>query len=132
MVKIRQEKIDAVANYIPELEVEGSQKGNLLIVGWGGTYGSLLSAVKQLNLIGVEIGLAQFNYISPLPKNTAKIFKKFKHVLVCELNDGQFLGHLRALHPEFNYQAYNKVQGMPFTVSELTQLFTKKLGELKK
>lgn len=132
MVQVRQEKIDMVANYIPELEVDGSQDGDLLIVGWGGTYGSLLSAIKQLNIIGVEIGLAHFNYINPLPKNTADVFKRFKNILVCELNDGQFLKHLRGQLPEFQYEAYNKIQGLPFTVAELTQLFTKKLGEIRK
>ncbi len=132
MVKVREEKVSLVANYIPDLEVDGSQKGDLLIVGWGGTYGSLYSAIKQLNLIGIEIGLAQFNYINPLPKNTEKVFKQFKNILVCELNDGQFLKHLRGLLPQFKYDAYNKVQGLPFTVAELTQLFTKKLGEIKK
>ncbi len=132
MVQIRQEKVDLVANYIPELTVEGSEGGDLLVVGWGGTYGSLLSAVKQLNVIGVEIGLAHFNYINPLPKNTADIFSKYTHIIVCELNDGQFLRHLRGALPDFKYEGYNKVQGLPFTVSELTQLFTKKLGEIKK
>ena len=132
MVKVREEKVNLVANYIPELEVDGSQSGDLLIVGWGGTYGSLFSAIKQLNIIGIEIGLAHFNFINPLPKNTAKVFKRFKNILVCELNDGQFLKHLRGLLPEFKYEAYNKVQGLPFTVAELTQLFTKKLGEIKK
>lgn len=132
MVKIREEKINKVADYIPKLEIDGSQEGDLLVVGWGGTYGSLLSAIKQLNIIGVEIGLAHFNYINPLPKNTAEVFKKFKNIIVCELNDGQFLRVLRGIHPEFKYEAYNKVQGLPFTVAELTQLFTNKLGEIKK
>lgn len=132
MVRVREEKVNLVANYIPEIEVDGSQSGDLLIVGWGGTYGSLLSAVQQLNLIGVEIGLAHFNYINPLPKNTTEVFSRYKNILVCELNDGQFLKYLRGVLPEFKYEAYNKIQGMPFTVAELTQLFTKKLGEIKK
>lgn len=132
MVRVRQEKVDLVANYIPELEVDGSEKADLLVVGWGGTYGSLLSAVKQLNIIGVEIALAHFNYINPLPKNTADVFSRYKNILVCELNDGQFLKHLRGQLPQFKYEAYNKIQGMPFTVAELTQLFTLKLGEIKK
>jgi 2-oxoglutarate ferredoxin oxidoreductase subunit alpha len=132
MVRVREEKVQLVANYIPELTVDGSEKADLLVVGWGGTYGSLLSAVKQLNIIGVEIALAHFNYINPLPKNTADIFSRYKHILVCELNDGQFLKYLRGMLPQFKYEAYNKIQGMPFTVAELTQLFTVKLGEIKK
>jgi 2-oxoglutarate ferredoxin oxidoreductase subunit alpha len=132
MVRVREEKVNLVANYIPELSVDGSEEADLLIVGWGGTYGSLLSAVKQLNIIGVEIALAHFNYINPLPKNTAEVFSKYKNILVCELNDGQFLKHLRGHLPQFQYEGYNKIQGMPFTVAELTQLFTLKLGEIKK
>jgi 2-oxoglutarate ferredoxin oxidoreductase subunit alpha len=131
MVRVREEKVDLVANSIPELNVEGSQEGDLLIVGWGGTYGSLLSAVRQLNLIGVNLGLAHFNYIKPLPRNTTEVFGRFKNILVCELNDGQFLKYLRGVEPKFKFDGYNKVQGMPFTVAELTQLFTKKLGEIK-
>lgn len=132
MVKIREEKVDLVRFSIPDLEVDGTQEGDLLIVGWGGTYGSLLSAIKQLNVIGVKIGLAHFNYIKPLPKNTAEVFGRYKNILVCELNDGQFLKYLRGVLPEFEYTGYNKIQGLPFTVAELTQLFTKKLGEIKR
>jgi len=124
MTKIRAEKVKRVQNYIPDLETEFAQEGDLLVVGWGGTYGSLHSAVKQMNDDGYSnIGFAHFNYINPLPKNTAEIFKKFKKIIVCELNSGQFVQVLRINHDEFEYQQLNKVQGLPFANLELTQKF---------
>lgn len=120
MVNIREEKVQRVANYIPELEVDGAQEGDLLVVGWGGTYGSLLTAINQCTGNDKKVGLAHFSYIKPLPRNTADVFKKFKKILVCELNNGQFVRYLRAEHPEFQYLQYNKTQGLPFRVAELT------------
>jgi 2-oxoglutarate ferredoxin oxidoreductase subunit alpha len=130
MVKTRAEKIRRVANYIPDLTVDGAQEGDLLVVGWGGTYGSLLTAINQCGCErDVKIGLAHFNYINPLPKNTAEVFSKFKKIIVCELNDGQFIHVLNSNIPQFNYGKYNKIQGLPFTVSELHDAFNKILSE---
>jgi len=130
MVKTRSEKVRRVANYIPDLKVEGVYEGDLLVVGWGGTYGSLLTAVNQCNCEeGKTIGIAHFNYINPLPKNTAEIFSKFKKILVCELNEGQFIHVLRSNLPEFEYTKFNKIQGLPFTVNELHDAFNKILSE---
>jgi 2-oxoglutarate/2-oxoacid ferredoxin oxidoreductase subunit alpha len=123
MVKIRQEKVDRVANYIPDLELEGSQEGDLLVVGWGGTYGSLHSAVRHLHGEGHSIGLAHFNYINPLPKNTEELFSRFKKIIVCELNTGQMVALLRIKHSKFDYLKFNKIQGLPFTIMELSQKF---------
>ncbi len=123
MTKIRQEKVDRVANYIPELEVEGAQEGDLLVVGWGGTYGSLFTAVNSMYENGEKIGLAHFNYINPLPKNTKEIFKRFKKIVVCELNMGQFHMVLTSHFPEFEYYKHNKIQGLPFSVVELMNKF---------
>ena len=124
MTKIRAEKVKRVQNYIPEIKTEFAQEGDLLVVGWGGTYGSLHSAVKQINEEGfTNIGLAHFNYINPLPKNTGEILKKFKKILVCELNSGQFVQVLRINHAEFDYLQFNKVQGLPFANNELIQKF---------
>ena len=96
MTKIRSEKIKRVQNYIPDLETEFSDSGDLLVIGWGGTYGSLYTAVKKVNEEGYStIGLAHFNYINPLPKNTKDILSKFKKIVVCELNNGQFAKVLR-------------------------------------
>lgn len=127
MTDLREEKVQRVANYIPELVVDGEQEGDLLIVGWGGTYGSLFTALNKCALNGKSVGLAHFNYIKPLPANTAEVFSKFKKIVVCELNSGQFVKYLQGELPEFTYQQFNKVQGLPFTVSELTNHFTELL-----
>ena len=125
MVKIREEKVQRVANYIPELEVTGEQSGDLLVVGWGGTYGSLTTATMQCEGNNQSVGHAHFSYIKPLPKNTAEVFSRFKKILVCELNNGQFVKYLRGELPQFDYLQYNKIQGLPFRVSELTKEIVK-------
>ena len=119
MVAARAEKVARVANYIPDLEVVGEQEGEILIVGWGGTYGHLYTAAKELLAEGKSVGFAHFDYINPLPKNTKDVFKRFKKIIVCELNSGQFVNYLRAMHPEFTYNQLNKVQGQPFIVKEI-------------
>jgi 2-oxoglutarate ferredoxin oxidoreductase subunit alpha len=119
MVANRAEKVARVANYIPELEVMGNQEGDVLVVGWGGTYGHLYTATKQLLEEGKNVGFAHFDYINPLPKNTAEVFKKFKKIIVCELNSGQFVNYLRGQYPEFAFEQLNKVQGQPFIVKEI-------------
>jgi len=130
MSNLRAEKIKRIENYIPEQEIFGNENGGeLLIIGWGGTYGALKSAVKEMREEGYDISLAQFNYICPLPKNTADVLSKFKKRLVCELNLGQFVDYLRSQHPEFKYEQYNKIQGLPFFISELKTKFKKLLEE---
>ena len=119
MVGIRSSKIKKLANIIPEQKIFGIPKGELLVVGWGGTYGSLYSAVNNLINKGRKIGLCHFNYINPLPKNTAKIFDQYKKIIVCELNSGQFANYLRMSFQGTIFNQYNKIQGQPFTVSEL-------------
>ncbi|MCK9628560.1 MAG: 2-oxoacid:acceptor oxidoreductase subunit alpha [Bacteroidales bacterium] len=119
MVAERAEKVQRLANYIPEQEVIGEEKGEVLIVGWGGTFGHLYTAVKELHEQGKSVSLAHFDYIFPLPKNTEKILSNFKKIIVCELNSGQFANYLRTQHQQFNYHQYNKVQGQPFIVKEI-------------
>ena len=125
MVDIRQAKLERIADYIPELEVVGDASADLLVVGWGGTYGHLYTAVEEMNSDGTKVALAHFNYINPLPKNTAEVLSRFKKIIVCELNLGQFAGFLRMKYPAFTYHQYNKVQGLPFTVQELKNRFVK-------
>ena len=125
MVKIREEKVQRVANYIPDLEIHGAEEGDLLVVGWGGTFGSLTTAINQCEVNHRSVGQVHFNYIKPLPKNTAEVFSKFKEIVVCELNNGQLVNYLRAELPQFKYKQYNKIQGLPFRVSELTSEFVK-------
>ena len=122
MVDTRQEKIDYISNVIPELVVEGEKDADLLVVGWGATHGHLMTAVNTLNKQGKKVALAHFNYINPLPKNTEQVIKSYKKVVVCELNNGQFATYLRSKVPG-EYLQYNKVQGQPFTVTELEEHF---------
>lgn len=124
MTKIRAEKVKRVQNYIPNLTTEFADQGDLLVIGWGGTYGSLYSAVKQINSEGyTAIGLAHFNYINPLPKNTEDVLKRFKRIVVCELNSGQFVRILKATFNGFDFLQFNKIQGLPFANNELVQKF---------
>ena len=124
MTKIRAEKVKRVQNYIPELKTEFASKGDLLVVGWGGTYGSLHSAVKHMNEQGYNnIGYAHFNYINPLPKNTEAVLKQFKKIVVCELNSGQFVKVLKMNFDGLNLTQYNKIQGLPFGNQELEEKF---------
>ena len=119
MVANRAAKLAKVADCIPELEVFGEKEADVLLVGWGGTYGHLYTAASQLLEEGKSVGFAQFDYINPLPKNTAEVFARYKKILVCELNSGQFADYLRAKLPQFKYLQLNKVQGQPFMVHEI-------------
>jgi len=129
MIEIREEKVQRVSRFIPKLQVEGNESGKLLVVGWGGTYGHLATAVKQMQDNGKDISLAHFNYIKPLPSNTKEVFSNFEQIVVCENNMGQFADYLRMNLPEFKYTQYNKVQGLPFTTIELENHFEKLLEE---
>lgn len=129
MVKIRDEKVEKVVNDIPDLVVHGPASGDLLVVGWGGSYGYLITAVRELQAEGLKVSLVNFNYINPLPKNVKDVFGKFGKILVCELNLGQFAGYLRMKHQEFRYNQFNKVQGVPFTVKEIKEECIKLLEE---
>ncbi len=129
MVNIREEKIGRIADYLPLLQVQGEPGGDLLVVGWGGTEGALASTVSRMQEEGHKISHAQFNFIKPLPKNTREVLMRFKKIVVCELNGGQFVNYLRMLFPEFTYNQFNKVQGLPFHIQELTETFTKLLEE---
>jgi len=124
MVTARREKVDKVAGCIPEQKVYGNPDADTLLVGWGGTYGHLRSAVDELNRNGKKTALAHFNYIMPLPRNTHEILSKFKRIVVCELNAGQFASYLRSHFPEFTYQQFNKIQGQPFEIYEIVDHIT--------
>lgn len=121
MVKERAAKVAKVADDIPALEVDGDKEGKLLIVGWGGTYGHILSAVSEIRVEGKKISFAHFDYIDPLPANTAEVFSKFENILVCELNTGQFANFLKTRLPQFQYQQCNKIQGQTFLVEDLVK-----------
>ena len=124
MVNTRQAKVDYVSNFLPELKVEGDKNADMLVIGWGGTHGHLMTAVNNMNKDGKKIALAHFNYINPLPKNTVEVIQRYKKVVVCELNSGQFATFLRSKVPAVEFLQYNKVQGQPFTVAELENDFS--------
>ena len=125
MVHERAEKVARIANYIPEQTLAfGPEKGKLLVVGWGGTYGHLLSAVHE---VGEEVAYTHFDFIDPLPRNTEELFSHYDKILVCELNSGQFAAYLRNQFPECNFVKYNKVQGQPFLIGELVEAIKKEL-----
>jgi 2-oxoglutarate ferredoxin oxidoreductase subunit alpha len=121
MVKLRADKVAKVADKIPDLKVFGKESGDLLVVGWGGSQGYLMTAVRELQAEKHKVSLANFNYINPLPKNVKEVFSRFKKIVVAELNLGQFADYLRIKHQEFSYEQINKVQGLPFTIGEIKE-----------
>ncbi len=127
--EIREKKVQKVVDLVPELEVYGKEQGDVLVVGWGGTYGHLVGAVSGLLDEGKSVALAHFNYIKPLPKNTEEIFGRYKKIVICELNLGQFAGYLRDKIPGFTYHQINKIKGLPFTVKELKEGINKLLED---
>jgi 2-oxoglutarate ferredoxin oxidoreductase subunit alpha len=120
MIRTRAKKIANIANEIPLLEVNGPQDAELLVIGWGGTYGAIVSAVQRAQRKGYKVAQAHLRYLNPMPKNTGEVVKRYKKVLVPELNAGQLRYMLRA---EFLVDAIglNKIQGRPFLVSEIEQ-----------
>lgn len=130
MVKIRKEKVQKISKIIPNQEVFGDAEGDVLVVSWGGTYGVVRKAVEEARAEGQSVSHAHFRYIYPLPQNTEEVLSKFKKVIVCELNDGQFVNYLRMNFPHIPYLQKNKIQGLPFTITELREEFTKILKEI--
>ncbi len=119
MVRERAEKVARVAEDLPLLEIDGKSSGEVLLVGWGGTYGHILAAVQELRADGKDVSFVHFDYIDPLPKNTAEVFSGFKKIIVCELNTGQFAAYLRNVLPQYEYLQCNKVQGQTFLVRDI-------------
>lgn len=118
MVRTRAQKIANIAAEIPPLEVVGPETGDLLVIGWGGTYGSILTAVQRAQRKGQKVAHAHLRYLNPMPSNTGAVLKRYKKVLVPELNAGQLRLLLRG---EFLVDAVglNKIQGQPFLVGEI-------------
>ena len=122
MTRLRAEKIAKIE--VPDVEVEGDKDDSeLLIVGFGGTYGHLHAAMDELRATGKKVALAHFKFINPLPKNTAEVMKRYKKVVVAEQNMGQFAGYLRMKVDGFVPYQFNQVKGQPFLVNELVQAF---------
>ncbi|MBR5204848.1 MAG: 2-oxoacid:acceptor oxidoreductase subunit alpha [Bacteroidaceae bacterium] len=123
MTQLRQQKIDNIQ--VPDVVVEGDKDdAELLIVGFGGTYGHLHAAMDEMRAAGKKVALAHFKYINPLPANTEEVLKKYQKVVVAEQNMGQFAGYLRMKIDGFVPNQYNEVKGQPFVVNELVAAFT--------
>jgi len=129
MIQLRDEKVARVTNDIPQQRVKGKDTDDLLVIGWGGQFGILFGAVSELQTEGKNIAYTHFNYINPLPSNTADIFSKYKKIVVCELNNGQFADYLQAKFPDFRFERYNKMQGLPFKIKELKEKFNEILED---
>ena len=129
MVMLRRQKVANIANDIPLLDVCGNADADTLLVGWGGTYGHLRSACDELNAQGTPVALAHFRYINPLPANTAEVLARYKRVIVAELNTGMFADYLQCRYPETRISRINKIQGQPFSVSELVEKTRKIIEE---
>lgn len=127
MVKLRQKKVDLIADYIPELEIDnGPHSGKVLVLGWGSTYGAIKSAVAELVAEGHKVAHAHLRYLRPFPRNLGKLLKKYDKILVPELNNGQLVKIIRS---EFLVDAkgLNKIKGLPFTKSEIVAAVHKML-----
>ncbi len=129
MVYTRKEKIERIADNIPELEILCDKDADTLLVGWGGTFGHLYTAAEEMNKAGRKVAFAHFRYINPLPRNTREILSRYKRVIVAELNTGQFADYLQAQFPDVKFLRINKVQGQPFLVKEVVDGVTKFMEE---
>ena len=121
MVLTRREKIARIAHDIPTLEVQGNPGADTLLIGWGGTYGHLLTATAELNAAGTPVAFAHFRYINPLPANALETVRRYKRVIVAELNTGMFADYLQSKLPGVDIRRINKIQGQPFRVSEIVE-----------
>lgn len=127
MVNIRQEKVDKIAQYIPEQKLDsGPEKGKVLVIGWGSTYGAIKSAVLELQAEGHAVSHAHIRYVRPFPKNLGEMIKNFDKVLIPEINSGQLIKIIRDVYM-VDAQGYNKVMGVPIYKSELVDVIKKML-----
>ena len=128
MVKIRQEKVDKIASYIPLQKLDsGPEKGKVLVLGWGSTYGAIKSACAELQKLGVEVSHAHLRYIRPFPSNLGDIIKNFDQVLIPEINNGQLIRIIRDIY-FVDAKGYNKIMGIPITKGELIETIKKMLS----
>ena len=124
MVKLRQEKVDRIADYIPEQKIDnGPEKGEVLVLGWGSTYGVIKTAVEQLLAEGHSIAHAHLRYLRPFPKNLGTILSNFKTIVIPEINNGQLVKIIRDKYM-VDAKAYNKIMGVPITKTELVEYLT--------
>ena len=124
MVLTRREKIARIADNIPELEVYGAADSDTLLIGWGGTFGHLMTATDELVAAGKPVAFAHFRYINPLPANALDVIRRYRRVIVAELNTGMFADYLQSKLPGTEILRINKIQGQPFQVAEIVEQVT--------
>ncbi|MBO5267574.1 MAG: 2-oxoacid:acceptor oxidoreductase subunit alpha [Muribaculaceae bacterium] len=124
MVLTRREKIARIADNIPELEVYGAADSDTLLIGWGGTFGHLMTATDELAAAGKPVAFAHFRYINPLPANALDVIRRYRRVIVAELNTGMFADYLQSKLPGTEILRINKIQGQPFQVAEIVEQVT--------
>lgn len=129
MVKTRREKIERIADDIPEMEPMFDDGTDTILLGWGGTYGHMLTAANALNAEGHKVAFWQFRYINPLPKNTLETLKRYKRIIVAELNTGMFADYLQMHMPGKEILRINKIEGQPFLVKEIVEGVKKYMEE---
>ncbi|MBI3315841.1 MAG: 2-oxoglutarate ferredoxin oxidoreductase subunit alpha, partial [Candidatus Omnitrophica bacterium] len=117
----RREKVRRVAEDIPPAQVTGETKGKVLVLGWGGTYGSIFGAVTELQKEGAKVSSCHLNYLNPFPKNLGEILKNFETVLIPEINAGQLIVLIRSEFEGVHCVGYNRVTGQPFKIREIKQ-----------
>ncbi|NNG26494.1 MAG: 2-oxoacid:acceptor oxidoreductase subunit alpha [Ignavibacteriaceae bacterium] len=127
MVKLRAEKIENIVNDIPDLEVYGDSEDELLVLGWGGTFGTILEAVHKARASGYKVSQAHLKYLNPLPKNTGEVLKRFKTILIPEINLGQLAKIIRSEYL-IPVEQLNLVRGLPLKVSDIAGRITDLLG----
>lgn len=128
MVETRKEKVARIADSIPELDIKGDRDADTVLVGWGGTYGHLYTAMEELQESGRKIALAQFRYINPMPKNALNDLSRYKNIIVAELNTGMFADYLQMKMPDKEIKRINKIEGQPFLVKEIVEGVLKHIG----
>jgi 2-oxoglutarate ferredoxin oxidoreductase subunit alpha len=129
MVEIRQKKIDNIVNDIPDAELLGEKEGDLLIVGWGGTYGAIIDAYDKLRREGKKVSYVHLSHINPLPKNLEGILRSFKRILIPELNNGQMQTLFQAQFQLTNLRGLKKIQGLPLKAFEVEERVNQLLNE---
>jgi 2-oxoglutarate ferredoxin oxidoreductase subunit alpha len=120
MVRLRARKVAGIASELPALDVDHDEGAELLVLGWGGTYGPITAAVKRVRAAGGKVAQAHLEYLNPFPRNTGDVLRSYERVLIPEMNLGQLLKLVRA---EFLVDAvgYNRIRGLPFTSAELAE-----------
>ena len=129
MVHMRENKVEGIANHIPLQTIDtGTEKGKLLILGWGSTYGAIKTAVLEARAKGYDVSHAHVRYLKPFPKNLGEVLYNFEHVLIPEMNNGQLV---KVIRDKFMIPAiaYNKIQGLPFNAGEISEKIESILGK---